>query len=101
MYPLIIFLSFLVSSILFAILYFSQRNTARIKFWVAVSFVILTLCMALGRGFFNSITIFSIYFGTCLSLLLFFKVINKRQALEVEALEKEEEDNRYKVKYKG
>lgn len=101
MYPLTIFLSFLVSSALFAFLHISQKSTARIKLWVAASFIILTMCMALGRGFFNSITIFSIYLGTCLSLLVFHKIISKRQTREFEELEKKEEENQYKIKYKG
>ncbi|EKP0310187.1 hypothetical protein ACTG16_21925 [Aeromonas sp. 23P] len=101
MYPITIFLSFLASSAFFTYLYLSQKSTATLKLSIAASFVILTLCMVLGRGFFNSITIFSIYFGVSLSMLIFYKIINKRFIRETEAMQKEEEENMYKVKYKG
>jgi len=96
-----IILSFFISTAVFAVLYLTSSEVSNFKARTAIAFIVLTICMILGRGFFNSSTIFSVYLGACISILIFVRIVSKREDSEaIEAAQKAESE-KYKVKYKG
>lgn len=99
MYPLYIFISFIISLISLSVTYFLSKSIKSYKETVAKIFVLATIVMILGKGFFNNAHVFSFYLGACIALCFVARFVTKRSKKDLDAKLKEDDENACKVKY--